>query len=111
MTRPALRPLTVATAVAVAGAAGAVPATAAGAPLAPRAAERPRAPYLVLIPPAALPAEVGAAVTRERGASQTGLAASSVTVARDGRARWERGIDPPVGRPRVDVVRARGPPS
>jgi hypothetical protein len=111
MTRPALRPLTVATAVAVAGAAGAVPATAAGAPLGPQAVERPGASHLLSIPPAALPAEVGAAVTRGHGAPQTGLAASSVTVAGDGRARWERGTDPSARRPRVDAVRARGPPS
>ena len=102
-----------ATAAVVAGAAGVVPATAAGAPLAPLTAEHSRAPHPrpALLSPAALPAEVGAAVTRGHGAPQTGLAASSVTVAGDGRARWERGTDPSARRPRIDAVRARGPPS
>jgi hypothetical protein len=113
MTRPALRPLTLATAAAVAGAAGVVPATAVGAPLAPPTAEHSRAPRPrpVLMPPVALPAEVGATVARGPGAQQAGLAASSVTVAGDGTARWEYGTDPSVGRPGVGVVRARGPPA
>jgi hypothetical protein len=102
-----------ATAVVVAGAAGAVPATAAGAPLAPRDAEHSRAPRhpRALLSPAALPARVGATVARERGAPQTGLAASSVTVAGGGDARWERGTDLATGRSAVSVVRARGPPA
>jgi len=113
MTRPALRPLTVATVAVMAGAAGVVPATAAGAPLAPPTAGHPRAPHHrpVLMSPVALPAEVGATVARGSGAQQAGLAASSATVAGDGNARWEYGIDPATGRPRVDVVRARGPPA
>jgi hypothetical protein len=113
MTRPALRPLSVATAAVVAGAAGVVPATAAGAPLAPPTAGHSRAPHHrpALVSPAALPAEVGAAVTRGLGAQPIGLAASSVTVAGGGDARWEHGIDPPAGSPWVGVVRARGPPS
>jgi hypothetical protein len=114
MTRPALRPLTMATAVMVAGAAGVVPATAAGAPLAPRDAEHHRATHhhpRALLSPAALPAQVGATVTRGPGAPQTGLAASSVTVAGGGDARWERGTDLATGRSAVGVVRARGPPA
>ncbi|HEY7618798.1 MAG TPA: hypothetical protein VH834_03450 [Solirubrobacteraceae bacterium] len=114
MTRPALRPLTMATAVVVAGAAGVVPATAAGAPLAPRDAEHSSAPHhhhpRALLSPAALPAQVGATVTRGPGAPQTGLAASSVTVAGGGTARWERGTDLATGRSAVGVVRVRGPP-
>jgi hypothetical protein len=113
MTRPALRPLTMATAVMVAGAAGVVPATAAGAPLAPKTGGHSRAPHShpVLVSPAVLPAKVGATVARGPGALPAGLAASSVTVAGDGNARWERGIDLAAGRPWVGVVRARGPPS
>jgi hypothetical protein len=59
----------------------------------------------------ALPAKVGATVTRGHGAAQAGLAASSVTVAGGGNARWERGTDLVAGRSPVGVVRARGPPS
>jgi hypothetical protein len=113
MTRPALHPLTIATAAMVAGAAGVVPATAVGAPFAPKAAEHSRVPHPrpVLISPVALPAEVGATVARGPGALPVGLAASSVTVAGDGNARWERGIGQAGGRPMVGVVRARGPPA
>jgi hypothetical protein len=113
MTRPALRPITMATAALVTGAAGVVPATAAGAPLALPTAEHSRVPHPrpALVSPAALPAEVGATVARGPGAQPAGLAASSVTVAGGGNARWERGIDPAAGRPWVGVVRARGPPA
>jgi hypothetical protein len=113
MTRPALRPLSMATAAVVAGAAGVVPATAAGAPLAPPTAKHSRAPQHrpALVSPAVLPAEVGAAVTRGPGAQPAGLATSSVTVAGGGNARWERGTDPAAGSRWVGVVRARGPPS
>lgn len=113
MTRPALRPLTMATAAMVAGAAGVVPATAVGASFAPQTAEHSRAPHPrpVLMSPVALPAEVGATVARGTGAEPAGLAASSVTVAGGDNARWERGIDRVALRPTVDVVRARGPPA
>jgi hypothetical protein len=102
-----------ATAAVVAGAAGVVPATAAGTPLASSPAKHSRAPQQrpALVSPAALPAEVGAAVTRGPGAEPIGLAASSVTVAGGGDARWEHGTDPAAGSPWVGVVRARGPPS
>jgi hypothetical protein len=100
-----------ATAVMVAGAAGVVPATAAGAPVPPPTADHSRAPHARLAPLVALPAEVGATVARGPGASQAGLAASSVAVAGDGNARWEYGIGSAAGRPGVDAVRARGPPS
>jgi hypothetical protein len=102
-----------ATAAVVAGAAGVVPATAAGAPLAPPTAEHVHAPqpHPALLSPAALPAEVGAAVARGPGAQPAGLATSSVTVDGGGNARWERGTDPAAGSPWVGVVRARGPPS
>jgi hypothetical protein len=87
MTRPALRPLTAATAVVVAGAVGAVPATAAGVPPAPAAAVHWHAPRSAIgapVPPKALPAAVGATTARGPGAPQTGLVARSVVVAGDG---------------------------
>jgi hypothetical protein len=113
MTRPALRPLTIATAAVVAGAAGVAPSTAAAAPKAPKIAEHSRAPHPLpgLMPAVVLPAEVGATVTRGHGAAPAEPAASSATVAGGDNARWERGIDRAAGRPTVDVVRARGPPA
>jgi hypothetical protein len=113
MTRPALRPLTAATAALVAGAAGAVPATAAGIPSAPPRAAHSRAPHPhpVLIPPVVMPAQVGAIAARGPGAGQAGLAAGSVAVAGGGSWRAERGVDRPVARPAVGVVRVRGPPA
>jgi hypothetical protein len=113
MTRPALRPLTIATAAVVVGAAGVAPATAAAAPKAPHIAEHSRAPHPRpgLIPAVVLPAEVGATVARGHGAAPAEPAASSATVAGGDNARWERGIDRGAGRPAVDVVRARGPPA
>jgi hypothetical protein len=113
MTRPALRPLTLATAAVVAGAAGVVPATALGALSAPAGAERSSAPHPhpALSPPLATPVEVGATVARGPGALPAGLAASSATVAGDGFTRWENGTGPSTGgRSAVGVVRARGPP-
>jgi hypothetical protein len=113
MTRPALRPLTMATAAVVAGAAGVVPATAAAAPRAPRIATHSRAPHPRpgLMPAVVLGADVGATVARGHGATPAEPAASSATVAGGDNARWERGIDRAAGRPAVDVVRARGPPA
>jgi hypothetical protein len=114
MTRPALRPLTAATAALVAGAAGAVPATAAGIPSAPLRVVHSTAPLLhpVLISPATMPAQVGATATRGPGAGQAGLAAGNVAVAGDGSsAPAQSGVDRAAGRPRVGVVRARGPPA
>ena len=86
MTRPALRPLTAATAAVVAGAVGAVPATAVGAPHAPPVAAHWHAPppKAADIPPKVTPAAVNAATARESGAPQTGLAARSAVVAGDG---------------------------
>jgi hypothetical protein len=113
MTRPALRPLTIATAAIVAGAAGVAPTTAAAAPRAPHTAEHSRAPHPRpgLMPAVVLPAEVSATVARGHGAGPAEPAASSVTVAGGDNARWERGIDRAARRPAVDVVRARGPPA
>ena len=86
MTRPALRPFTAATAAVVAGAVGAVPATAAGAPHAPPVAAHWHAPppTAAVIPPKATLAAVNAAVARDSGAPQTGLAAHDVVVAGNG---------------------------
>jgi hypothetical protein len=111
MTRPALRPLTAATAALVAGAAGAVPATAAGIPSAPLRVAHSRAPHPVLIPPVVMPAQVGATAARGPGAGQAGLATGSVAVAGGGRWRVERGVDRAAARPWVGVVRVRGPPA
>ena len=136
MTRPALRPLTAATAAMVAGAVGVVPATAAGAPAAPpvaahwhapppKAAEThrgpasggegaeasPSAPAIgTPEPPEARPAAVDAATARDPGAPQTGLAAHDVVVAGNGIEATPPGAHgsagPAVGAP----ARARAPP-
>lgn len=86
MTRPALRPLTAATAAVMAGAVGVVPATAVGAPAAPAVAAHWHAPPLkaAVIPAKATPAAVNAATTRDSGAPQTGLVAHDVVVAGNG---------------------------
>ena len=112
MTRPALRPLTAATAALVAGAVGAVPATAAGVPLAPSAAAHSRAPRPrpALVPPAALPADVGATATRGPGATQTGLVATSAAVSADGDEGPAPGGHVASGRAAAGPARARGPP-
>jgi hypothetical protein len=114
MTRPALRPLTAATAALVAGAAGAVPATAAGIPSAPLRVAYSRTSQLhpVLMSPVAMPAQVGAIAAHGPGATQAGLAAGNVAVAGDGSsAPAPRGVDRAGGSPAVRVVRARGPPA
>jgi hypothetical protein len=112
MTRPALRPLTAATAALVAGAVGVVPATAAGAPPAPAAAAHWRVlrSQLALNPPAVLPAAVGATTAREPGAPQTGLAARSAVVAGDGIEGAPPGARGTAGRASSGPARARGPP-
>jgi len=112
MNRPALRPLTTATAAVVAGAVGAVPATAVGAPAAPPVAAQWHAPppQAAVIPPKATPAAVNAATTRDPGAPQTGLAARSVVVAGNGIEGAPPGEDGTVGRAARAPARARGPP-
>ena len=112
MTRPALRPLTAATAALVAGAVGVVPATAAGAPPAPAAAAHWRAPRprQLLIPPGATPAAVGATTAREPGAPQTGLVADSVVVAGDGIEGALPGAHGTAGQAAGAPARARAPP-
>jgi hypothetical protein len=112
MTRPALRPLTAATAAVVAGAVGAVPATAAGAPpalpvAAPWHAPQPRA---AVVAPKVTPAAVNAAAAREPGAPQTGLAARSVVAAGNGIEGAPPGEHGTVGRAAHAPARARGPP-
>lgn len=137
MTRPALRPLTTATAAMVAGVVGAVPATAAGAPHAPAVAAHwhappppaaetgrgpasggegaeasPSAPAIgTPSPPKATPAAVNAATAREPGAPQTGLAADHVVVAGNGIEATSPGAHGSVGRGAGAPARARGPPS
>jgi hypothetical protein len=108
MTRPVLRPLTTATVALVAGVAGVVPATAAGKPSAPRPHSGARHP--ALIPPLALPAQVGAIATRGHGAGPAELAASGVAVAGGDIGRSQRGVDRAAGRPPARLVRVRGPP-
>jgi predicted membrane-bound mannosyltransferase len=112
MTRPALRPLTAATAALVAGAVGVVPSTAAGAPPAPAAAAHWRAPHpqLALIPPKVTPAAMGATTARESGAPQTGLAVGSVVVAGDGIEGTQPGGNGTAGRASGAPARARAPP-
>jgi hypothetical protein len=128
MTRPALRPLTAATAALVAGAVGVVPATAAGAPPAPAAAAHWRVlrsqlalnphaahrraphPQSALIPPRVTPAAAGATTAREPGAPQTGLAARSAVVAGDGIEGAPPGARGTAGRASSGPARARGPP-
>jgi hypothetical protein len=113
MTRPALRPLTAATAALVAGAAGAVPAAAAGIPSAPLRAAHPRAPHSqpALMPPVVMPAKVVATAAREPGAGVAGLADGSAAVVGDGVGRPSAGDSGAGGRPWAGVVRARGPPA
>jgi hypothetical protein len=112
MTRPALRPLTAATAALVAGAVGVVPATAAGAPPAPAAAAHRRAPHPqpALLPPRAKPAAVGATTAREPGAPQTGLVADSAVVAGDGIDGALPGAHGTAGPAKGAPARARAPP-
>ena len=112
MTRPALRPLTAATAALVAGAVGVVPATAAGAPSTPAAAAHWRAPHpqLAFVGPRATPAAVRAATTRAPGAPQTGLAVGSVVVAGDGIEGAPPGGHGTAGSPSGAPARARAPP-
>jgi hypothetical protein len=112
MTRPALRPLTAATAALVAGAVGVVPATAAGAPSAFAAAAHWRAPHpqSALIPPEATPAAVKATTARELGAPQTGVAVGSVVVAGDGIHGTPSGAHGSAGRASGAPARARAPP-
>ena len=103
MTRPALRPLTAATAAVVAGAVGAVPATAVGAPHAPP-------PKAAVIPPKATLAAVNAATTRDSGAPQTGLAAHDVMVAGNGIEATPPGAHGSAGPAAGAPARARAPP-
>jgi hypothetical protein len=112
MTRPALRPLTAATAAVVAGAVGAVPATAVGAPHAPPVAAHWHAPPpdAAVIPPKATPAAVNAATTREPGAPQTGLAAYDVVVAGNGIEATPPGAHGSAGPAAGAPARARAPP-
>ena len=112
MTRPALRPLTAATAAMVAGAVGVVPATAAGAPPAPAAAARWHAPppQAAVIPPEVTPAAVDATTAHEPGAPQTGLVAHSAVVAGDGIEGALPGEHGTPGRAAGAPARARAPP-
>jgi len=136
MTRPALRPLTAATAAMVAGAVGVVPATAAGAPAAPpvaahwhappsKAAETnrgpasggegaeasPSAPAIgTPKPPKATPAAVNAATARDSGAPQTGLAVHDVVVAGNGIDAALPGAHGSAGPAAGAPARARAPP-
>jgi hypothetical protein len=112
MTRPALRPLTAATAAVVAGAVGVVPATAAGAPPAPAVAARWHAPLrkVAVIAPKVTPAAVDATTARERGAPQTGLVARSVVVAGDGIESAPPGDHGTSGPAAGAPARARAPP-
>ena len=112
MTRPALRPLTAATAAMVAGAVGVVPATAAGAPAAPPVAAHWHAPppKAAVIPPKARPTAVNAATAREPGAPQTGLAGQGAVVAGNGIEATPLGAHGSVGRGAGAPARARAPP-
>jgi hypothetical protein len=112
MTRPALRPLTAATAVVVAGVVGAVPATAAGAPQAPAVAVRWHAPLSLaaVIHPKATPAAVNAATTRGPGAPQTGLAVQDVVVAGNGIEAALPEAPGSAGHAAGTPARARAPP-
>src|SRR5512133_1179118 len=109
MTRPALRPLTTATAAVVAGVVGAVPATAVGAPAAPAVAAHWHAPppQAAVIPPKAMPAAVNAATARETGAPQTGLAVDHVVVAGNGIEATSPGAHGSLGRGDGAPARAR----
>ena len=112
MTRPALRPLTAATAAMVAGAVGVVPATAAGAPAAPPVAAHWHAPppKAADVPPKARPAAVYAATTRDSGAPQAGLAADHVVVAGNGIEAAPPGAHGSAGAAVGALARARAPP-
>jgi len=112
MTRPALRPLTAATAAVVAGAVGVVPATAAGAPPAPPVAAQWHAPLprVAVIPPKVTPAAVNAATARDSGAPQTGLAAHDVVVAGNGIEATPPGVHGSSGPAAGAPARARAPP-
>jgi hypothetical protein len=112
MTRPALRPLTAATAALVAGAVGAVPATAAGTPPAPATTAHWRAPHPqpAILPAKATPAAVDATTARDSGAPQTGLAARSVVVAGDGIEAAPPGEHGTAAHADGAPARARAPP-
>ena len=111
MTRPALRPLTAATAAMVAGAVGVVPATAAGAPAASAVAAHWHArPPQAAKTPKATPAAVNAATTRDSGAPQTGLAAHDAVVAGNGIEAVPPGVHGSAGPAAGAPARARAPP-
>jgi hypothetical protein len=136
VTRPALRPLTAASAAVMAGAVGAVPATAAGAPHAPAVAAHWHAPRLPAAdtnrgpasggegaeaspsapaigtpsPPKVKPAAVNAATARDPGAPQAGLAARNAVVAGDGIEAAPPGEHGTAARAAGAPARARAPP-
>jgi hypothetical protein len=112
MTWPALRPLTAATAAAMAGAVGTIPATAAGAPHAPAVAAHWQAPHphLAILPTKVTPAAVNAATARDPGAPQTGLAARNAVVAGDGIGAAPPGGHGTAARAAGAPARARAPP-
>ena len=87
MNRPALRPLTTATAALVAGAVGVVPAPAAGAPPVPPVAAHSHAPprEAAVIPPKVTPAAVVATTARGPVAPPAGRVGDRAGVAGGGR--------------------------
>ena len=113
MNRPALRPLTAATAAVVAGAVGVVPATATGAPPAPPIAAHSHAPprEAAVIAPKVTPAAVVATTAREPGAPQTGLVADSAVVAGGGIEGAPPGAYGTAGPASRAPARARAPPA